>query len=81
MNKHALVAAALLLSSFAGYAQTPTFRTETAVVQLPVRVLDAKGSFIRDLAASDIEVLEDGVPQTISDLRSSITRARRRYRH
>ncbi len=67
MNRHALVGAALLLSSIAGHAQAPTFRTETTVVQLPVRVLDAKGSFVRDLAAADVEVLEDGAPQAISE--------------
>ena len=67
MNKHAMLAAALSLFSVARDAQTPTFRTETTVVQLPVRVLDAKGSFVRDLAAADIEVLEDGVPQAISE--------------
>ena len=67
MNKHAMLAAALSLFSVCGHAQTPTFRTETTVVQLPVRVLDAKGSFVRDLAAADIEVLEDGVPQAISE--------------
>jgi VWFA-related protein len=67
MNKYLLIAAALSLSSIAGQAQTPTFRTETTAVQLPVRVLDGKGSFVRDLTAADIEVLEDGVPQTISE--------------
>ena len=68
MNEHAMLAAALSLFSIsiALHAQTPTFRTETTVVQLPVRVLDAKGSFV-NLAAADIEVLEDGVPQAISE--------------
>ena len=69
MNKHAMLAAALSLFAItiALDAQTPTFRTETTVVQLPVRVLDAKGSFVRDLTAADVEVLEDGVPQAISE--------------
>ena len=67
MNKHAMLAAALSLFSAFGHAQTPTFRTETTLVQFPVRVLDDKGNFIKDLTASDVEVLEDGVPQTISD--------------
>ena len=69
MNKHAMLAAALSLFSLTGHAQTPTFRTETTVVQLPVRVLDAKGGFVKDLAAADIEVLEDGVPQVIAEFR------------
>lgn len=67
MNKHALIAAALSLVSIAGHAQSPTFRTETTVVQLPVRVLDSKGTFVHDLIVSDIEVLEDGIPQQVSD--------------
>jgi VWFA-related protein len=67
MNRHAMLAAVLSLCSVSGQAQAPTFRTETTVVQLPVRVLDAKGSFVRDLAPADIEVLEDGVPQQVSD--------------
>ena len=50
-----------------GDAQAPTFRTETTVVQLPVRVLDAEGGFVKDLAAADIEVLEDGVPQAVAE--------------
>jgi VWFA-related protein len=68
MKTYGLMAGALSLLSIAGQAQTPTpiFRTETTVVQLPVRVLDARGSFVRDLTAADVEVLEDGVPQAIS---------------
>lgn len=70
MNKHATLAAALSLFSLTGHAQAPTFRTETTVVQLPVRVLDAKGgTFVKDLAAADIEVLEDGVPQSVAEFR------------
>jgi VWFA-related protein len=66
MRNNLLTAAALSLLSIGGHAQAPTFRTETTVVQLPVRVLDAKGGFVRGLTAGDIEVLEDDVPQTIS---------------
>ena len=62
-----MIAATLSLLSIAGHAQSPTFRAETTAVQLPVRVLDAKGMFVTDLTAADIEVLEDGIPQTISD--------------
>lgn len=65
--KYLLLAAAVSLVSITGRAQTPVFRTETTVVQLPVRVLDAKGSFVTDLTAAEVEVLEDGVPQKISD--------------
>jgi VWFA-related protein len=67
MTKYVAVAAALFLWSVSGSAQLPTFRTETTVVQFPVRVLDGKGNFVKDLTALDIEVTEDGVPQTISE--------------
>src|SRR5262245_21204150 len=67
MKRRAMIAVALSLLSISGHAQAPTFRTETTVVQLPVRVLDAKGSFVKDLAASEIEVLEDGVSQSIAE--------------
>jgi VWFA-related protein len=63
-----IAAAFILLMSIAAHAQLPTFRTETTVVQLPVRVLDGKGAFVRNLTAADFEVSEDGVPQTISEL-------------
>lgn len=62
-----LAVSAALLISFAVHGQTPTFRTETTLVQLPVRVVDASGAFVRGLAAEDFEVSEDGVRQTISD--------------
>ena len=70
MNKSGPIAAVLFLFSvlsISGFAQAPTFRTETTLVQLPVRVLDEKGNFVKGLTASDIEVLEDGVPQAISE--------------
>ncbi len=67
MGKRLLVAAAVLISIGARAQQSPTFRTETTVVQLPVRVLDGKGSFVRDLTVDDFSVSEDGVPQTISE--------------
>ncbi len=67
MNK-ALVLASALSVSMAVHGQTPTFRTETALVQLPVRVVDGTGAFVRDLTAEDFDVSEDGVPQTVSDV-------------
>jgi VWFA-related protein len=38
-------------------------------VQLPVRVLDARGNFVRDLKGSEFQVYEDGQLQTISNFR------------
>jgi VWFA-related protein len=47
-------------------AQEPTFRSEISYVQLPVRVLDARGEFVSGLTQSDFQVFEDRVPQTIT---------------
>ena len=44
----------------------PTFRSEIDYVQIPVRVLDARGQFVHGLTQSDFQILEDGVPQTIT---------------
>lgn len=45
--------------------QKPDFKASVDRVEIPVRVLDNKGRFVRNLAQSDFEVLEDGVPQRI----------------
>ena len=67
MTKRLTLAAALLISIAAHAQQPPTFRTDITVVQLPVRVLDAKGNFVRDLSRADFDVIEDGVRQTITE--------------
>ena len=46
--------------------QPPTFRAEIDSVQLDVRVLDGEGRFVRDLGRGDLQVFEDGQPQTIT---------------
>src|SRR5438445_7593809 len=46
-------------------AEVPTFGVGTAAVTLDVVVRDKKGRAVRDLKASDFEVFEDGVKQTI----------------
>lgn len=43
-----------------------TFRSEINYVQIPVRVLDARGEFVSGLEQSDFQIREDGKPQTIS---------------
>ncbi len=45
---------------------TPTFRSNATTVNVDVSVLDDKGHFIPNLAANKFRVLEDGVPQQIS---------------
>ena len=44
----------------------PIFRTGVEAVRLDVRAEDASGRLVRDLAASDFRIIEDGVPQTVS---------------
>ena len=43
-----------------------TFRSEINYVQIPARVLDARGEFVSGLTKSDFQILEDGAPQTIT---------------
>ncbi len=51
----------------AGVPQIPDveFRVEVNYVEVDARVLDASGSFVRDLTADDFEIREDGVVQRI----------------
>ncbi|HKD91926.1 MAG TPA: VWA domain-containing protein [Terriglobales bacterium] len=44
----------------------PTFRTDVRLVNVYATVLDRNGSPVADLTKNDFQVLEDGVPQTIS---------------
>ena len=37
-----------------------TFRSEINYVQIPARVLDARGEFVSGLTQSDFQILEDG---------------------
>ena len=61
-----LAAAVVFIAGALPVAQQPTFRAEINYVELPVRVLDAKGNFVRDLKPSDFQVFEDGKPQQIA---------------
>src|SRR6266511_2293305 len=49
--------------------EVPTFGVGTAAVTLDVVVRDKKGRAVRDLKATDFEVFEDGVKQTIDSFR------------
>lgn len=44
----------------------PTFRSEINAVQIPVRVLDARGEFVSGLTQSDFQIFEDGQAQAIT---------------
>src|SRR5712691_11332961 len=46
-------------------AEVPTFGVGTTAVTLDIVVRDKKGRAVRDLKASDFEIFEDGVRQTI----------------
>lgn len=43
-----------------------TFRSEVSFVEVDAIVRDARGSFVRDLEPEEFQVLEDGVPQTVT---------------
>ena len=48
--------------------QLPNFRTEISFVELPVRVLDGKGNFVRDLGVFDgMRVLADSTGGFVVD--------------
>ena len=43
----------------------PTFRSATALVEVDIIARDRNGAFVSDLTAADVEIFEDGQPQTI----------------
>ena len=65
------VAALAIVAGVGIGAQTtqpsPTFKSGIDYVQIPVRVLDARGEFVRGLTQSDFHILEDDQPQTVTD--------------
>jgi len=52
-------------------ADTPTFRANATTVSVDVAVLDDKGRFIPNLSRDRFRVLEDGVPQQVSNFGQS----------
>ena len=46
--------------------QNPTFRLQIEVVEMDVRVTDAKGNFVRNLTKDDFQIFEDGKEQTVT---------------
>ena len=46
--------------------QNPTFRLQVEVVEMDVRVTDAKGNFVRNLTKDDFQIFEDGKEQTVT---------------
>lgn len=43
-----------------------TFKVEVNYVEVDARVLDAQGTFVRDLSREDFQILEDGAPQAVA---------------
>lgn len=64
MGKQLLWLACLL--SISALAQTPTFKANTDLIQINVRVTDGRGRNAVGLVARDFTVLEDGVAKSIA---------------
>jgi VWFA-related protein len=58
--------AATLVSARQG--QRPVFRATTDIIATELRVTDGGGKFIPNLTINDFEILEDGVPQKITNM-------------
>ncbi len=56
---------ALLLAACAWAQEPPSFKSEVGLVNVAMTVRDANGALVADLARDDVEVFEDGVPQSI----------------
>src|SRR6476619_198721 len=64
-----VAAAAMSLSAKAPQGpaqQTPTFRVVFNYVEIDARAVDAQGRFVDDLNQNELQIVEDGTPQTIS---------------
>jgi VWFA-related protein len=53
--------------------QTPRFRSESELVTVDVVVVDKHGDPVRDLAAADFTIAEDGRPQTVHFFQPVVT--------
>ena len=73
MNKLALLTFVLAGSFVAAQAQDPAPKFKAGVTIVPVAavVRDSGKRLVRDLTRDDFQVLEDGVPRTIVDFRST----------
>ena len=63
--RRSIFAVLLSLLAAGADAQAPTVRTGTTEVLVDVVARDKKSKIVRDLKPEEIQVLEDGVPQTI----------------
>lgn len=60
-------AGVLLMFALAAWPQEAVIRVDVNLRQVDLIVTDAKGNHVRDLRASDFELLEDGKPQPITN--------------
>ena len=58
----------LAVTMVSAQQQRPTFRATTDVITTELRVRDTTGKFIPNLTLNDFEILEDGVPQKITNM-------------
>lgn len=63
--RHIICGVLLSLLAVSADAQAPSVRTGTTEVLVDMVVRDKKAKIVRDLKPEEIQVLEDGVPQTI----------------
>ena len=68
MNSRVLLMALVAMCApvLAQDQKAPTFQAAINYVEFSVRVVDARGQFVRNLQQSDFRVFEDGRPQTIA---------------
>ena len=68
MNSRVLLMALVAMCApvLAQDQKAPTFQAAINYVEFSLRVIDARGQFVRNLQQSDFRVLEDARPQTIA---------------
>lgn len=53
--------------------QAPGIRVRSNLVMMPVTVLDRSGQFVYDLTQSDFQILDNGVPQQMSEFETELS--------
>jgi VWFA-related protein len=61
-----LLVVALSVTLTGQQAPAPTFKTDVNAVVVDFRVVDAQGRFVGDLTKDDVQIFEDGKPQTVT---------------
>lgn len=66
MRKVRPILALLLTAAVVTPQETPSFRVGVRLINVTFTARDARGGLVHDLTKDDVEVIDDGVPQTIS---------------